>query len=436
MAAAAWTTAKLSEENAELHARLREAEDTIDAMRNGEVDAIVVPVGDETKVYSLQGVDQPYRNIVETMNAAAVTLDEKGVILHSNGLLSVMTGVPLQALIGSPFHRLVAPGWRKAFFNFRKRSRKKKTREELILLTADGRPLFVQLSGNTQPLWGMERTYVVITDISELKQAEDALQRAHNQLEQRVRERTAELSAANKALSAEIAERSQAEEKLKRSSEELSNLSRRLQDVREEERKRISREIHDQVGQMLTVLEMELSFLIRKLSRKEDVRVDELESIRDRVDETITVVRRVAAESRPMLLDDLGLKAAVEWQAAEFERRTGIKVKLHLGAHEIEPEQERATAIFRILQEALTNVARHAKASGVNIGLKVVDKELLKLTVRDNGVGITEGAIRDANSTGLIGMRERMVPFNGSVKIEGSPKKGTTVAITVAVGTP
>jgi len=281
----------------------------------------------------------------------------------------------------------------------------------------------------------MERTYVVITDISELKQAEDALQRAHNELERRVRERTAELSAANKALSEEIAERRQAEEKLTRSSEELSNLSRRLQDVREEERKRISREIHDQVGQMLTVLEMELSFLIKKLSREEDIRVEELESIRDRVDETITVVRRVAAESRPMLLDDLGLRAAVEWQAAEFERRTGIKVKLNLGTQEIEPEQERATAMFRILQEALTNVARHAKASGVSIGLKV-DRELLKLTVRDNGVGITEGAIQDASSTGLIGMRERMVPFDGSVKIAGSPKKGTTVTVIVAVGAP
>ncbi len=214
---------------------------------------------------------------------------------------------------------------------------------------------------------------------------------------------------------------------LRRSRDQLRALTARLQSVREEERTRVAREIHDELGQELTAIKIELSTL------SQDVPADKKEksvSTLKLVDETIQSVRRISAELRPAVLDALGLVAAVEWAAKEFEARTRTKCQLDLPQHDDVIDQERATALFRILQETLTNVARHANATEVNIRLARENGDL-SLEVRDNGKGVNDEQLSAASSLGVLGMRERVLMLGGELTITGAPGKGTTVRVRI-----
>ncbi|MGH7900426.1 MAG: PAS domain S-box protein, partial [Thermodesulfobacteriota bacterium] len=234
----------------------------------------------------------------------------------------------------------------------------------------------------------------------------------------------------------DITERKQAEEQLKTSHEQLRNLAAHLQSVREEERTTISREIHDELAQVLTGLKMSLSWVDKKLSDAGDNEVsrsqmlEEIEAMSKLVDNAVQTVQEISAELRPVVLDDLGLTAAIEWQAQEFQTRMGIRCRFTSSLENITLDKERSTAIFRILQETLTNVARHANATRVNISLKEKAGNLV-LEVRDNGEGISKNAISNPKSLGLIGIRERAILLGGKVKISGSPGKGTTITVQI-----
>jgi two-component system sensor histidine kinase UhpB len=230
----------------------------------------------------------------------------------------------------------------------------------------------------------------------------------------------------------DITERKRAEEQLRRSEEQLRNLADHLQSVREEERTTIAREIHDDLGQTLTALKMDISWLGKKLPKDQETLLEKTKAMTKLMDMTIKTVKRISAELRPGLLDDLGLAAAIEWQTEEFQNRTGIKCKLTIDPEDITLDEKRSTAIFRIFQETLTNIARHAKATRVTASLKEEDDKL-ELRVRDNGKGITKKQISDPKSFGLIGMRERVHPWGGEVKIEGVPGEGTTVTVRIPV---
>ena len=223
-------------------------------------------------------------------------------------------------------------------------------------------------------------------------------------------------------------DRKRAEEELGKSREELRNLSAYLQSAREQDRTSIAREIHDDLGQTLTALKMDLSWLGKRLPGDQKSLIDKTESMSKLIDTTIQTVQRLSARLRPGLLDDLGLAAAIEWQAKEFENRTGIKCELTLGFDDVLLDRDLSTAIFRIFQETLTNVARHANATSVKISLKEEPGKLV-LEVTDNGKGITEKQISDPKSFGLIGMRERVRIFKGEVKISGIGGEGTTVEV-------
>ncbi|TAK08650.1 MAG: GAF domain-containing sensor histidine kinase [Candidatus Manganitrophaceae bacterium] len=246
-------------------------------------------------------------------------------------------------------------------------------------------------------------------------------------LEERVEERTASLKAANQVLESEIAERKKIESQLERTQEQLRSLSLRSQLVLEEERTRIAREIHDEFGQTLTVLKMQLSFLEKRFRGERTPISQWTKSMSEMIDTTIERVRKVASELRPIVLDDLGLAAAIEWQAEEFQVRTGIACRCLL-QEEITIDRLRSTTVFRIFQEALTNVARHSGASRVEIELSE-ETESVFLRVRDNGRGITEEQRLHPKSLGLIGMRERVRACGGEVRIEGVPGEGTTLTI-------
>jgi PAS domain S-box-containing protein len=209
--------------------------------------------------------------------------------------------------------------------------------------------------------------------------------------------------------------------------EQLRNLASYLQTAREEERTYIAREIHDEFGQVLTALKMDLSWLSKRLPAEASL-PQKVEAMSDLVDSAIQTVRHIATELRPGLLDDLGLVAALEWQAQEFTDRTGLECELHLGEEELILSRDLSTDLFRIFQETLTNVARHAKATKVQVELDNTPDELV-LMVCDNGQGITENQISNPKSLGLMGMRERVRFRGGKITFQGIPGRGTTVTV-------
>jgi two-component system, NarL family, sensor histidine kinase UhpB len=221
----------------------------------------------------------------------------------------------------------------------------------------------------------------------------------------------------------DITEGKRAEDELESSRDRLRALAGRLQHIREEERTSVAREIHDELGSALTGIKLDLSSLARELGADQK---QQIEAILAGVDETIQSVRRISSELRPAVLDAVGLVAALEWAGEEFEARTGTRCRLNLPAHDVVVNPERATAIFRIFQETLTNVARHARATEVHVRLAQADHSLT-LEVQDNGSGVSEEQVSAGSSLGVLGMRERALFLGGELTIVGTPGKGTTV---------
>ncbi len=230
-------------------------------------------------------------------------------------------------------------------------------------------------------------------------------------------------------------EKEKAIQELKSSQEQLRALSAHLQSIREEERTRIAREIHDELGQSLTALKMDLLWLQGKIleEQKNIEPIDEtIRTMTHVIDSTIQTVRRIATELRPGVLDDLGLVAAIEWQSQEFQHRTNILCRFTSTARDIELDRERATAVFRILQETLTNVVRHARAARVSIRLEV-ERNILILEIKDDGRGADTEKIESKRSLGLLGMKERAALLGGSVEIVSAAHAGTTVVVKIPV---
>jgi signal transduction histidine kinase len=210
--------------------------------------------------------------------------------------------------------------------------------------------------------------------------------------------------------------------------EQLRNLSVYLQNARENERTMIAREIHDELGQSLTALKIDLSLLVKRLPANQKPVMEKAESMAELIETTIQSVKRISTDLRPGVLDHLGLTAAIEWQAEEFEKRTGIHCAVFFEPEEITLDKDRTTTVFRIFQETLTNVARHAKALDVSVVLKKLPDSLM-LQVKDNGKGISEKHLSDPKSLGLIGIRERVYYWGGSLTISGPQNEGTTVTV-------
>ena len=231
------------------------------------------------------------------------------------------------------------------------------------------------------------------------------------------------------AIIRDTTERKRAEEELQRTLGQVRTLSRRLEVVREDERTRIARELHDELGVRLTCLKMDLSRLQPIMNDASRPKLEEkILSMIEQVDTTIAAVQSLVAELRPGVLDDLGLVAAIEWQCRDFERRSGIRCLFDSEEEDIPLDSALATAAFRICQEALVNVLRHARAKRIRVHLDKLDRELL-LEIHDDGQGIMPEKITDATSWGLLGMRERAGALGGALLIVGLPGQGTTVTL-------
>ncbi len=230
----------------------------------------------------------------------------------------------------------------------------------------------------------------------------------------------------------DITERMLAEEELRESREQLRNLSAYLQSVRELEKMCLAREIHDDLVQPLAALKMQLFLLTMRLPKDQEALIDKSKSMEEPIDVMIKTGKRVYTDLRPPILDLLGLTVAIKWQLEEFQYRSGIKCKVDIDPEDIILDQDCSTAIFRIFQEALTNIARHAEATEVTVSLKE-KVGTIELIVRDNGKGITKKQVTSRESFGLLGMRERAHALRGDVEISGVRGEGTTVIVSVPV---
>ncbi len=221
-----------------------------------------------------------------------------------------------------------------------------------------------------------------------------------------------------------------AEDGLRVTHQKMRNLAAHLLHAREEERKTVAQEIHDELGQVLTALKMDLRWLEKRLARSQAQLLAKIREMISLTDQTIQRVQRISSELRPRMLDDLGLAAAIEWLGGDFSRRTGIRCKTAVQVTESRIGGNSTTAIYRIVQEALTNVSRHANASRVSLVLSEAD-ERLQVLVKDDGIGISETQATDPRSFGLIGIRERVQGLGGEMSIRGEAGKGTAVAVSI-----
>ena len=216
----------------------------------------------------------------------------------------------------------------------------------------------------------------------------------------------------------------------------LPSLALRLELAREEERARVARELHDELGQVLTSLKLEFMWLVDQLRNNEPrpgiQLVNKLQSLTGLIEVSIQSVRQISSDLRPAVLDHLGLREALEWEATKFEARTGIRCRVAWELKNEPPDRTRQLAIFRILQEALTNVVRHAHAGAVRISVRERGR-MLTLTIRDNGRGITKAERSSVASIGLLGMAERARLLGGRVTIAGAPGRGTAITAVVPI---
>ena len=433
------TKSYLTAENATLRARQAEQEVKLANRPSGKGGELPESVITERKRVenALKASEIRYRRLFETAKDGILILDaDTGQITDANPFLQNLLGYSHTELLGKmlweigPFRDIAAS--RGAF---RKLQKKRYIRyDNLPLETKERRHRHVEFVSNVYRENGRRVIQCNIRDITARHQAEVALANFSKELEKRVDERTAELLTANKLMKKMLDEGKRAEETIRKSRERLRNLSQRLQSLLEEERTRISREIHDELGQALTAMKLDLSLIRRSLVSdglaEQSEKVHEIERTVTRI---IRTVRKISTEMRPGILDELGVAAAIEWMAKDFQNRTGIGCKVTIQAMDRISDTVRATTIFRIVQEALTNIMRHAAASQVNVSLEKKDDSLI-VEVRDNGIGIMEGRIIDSKSLGLIGIRERVLLLGGKAEISGKPGEGTLVKVILPIG--
>lgn len=223
------------------------------------------------------------------------------------------------------------------------------------------------------------------------------------------------------------------QEKLLHSQMRLHNLARSQEEIREDERTGISREIHDELGQALTGLKFDLSWLLEHWQDKDKIS-RRIEQMRHNIDDSIDVVRRISSDLRPAVLDDLGLIAAIEWFTTDFSKRTQIAHTIDIRCDDLDTDKYRDTAIFRIYQEALTNIARHSQADSFFVTIQLINSKL-EINIIDNGIGITDDNIHSVSAIGIIGMEERAFNINASLSISRHAEKGTQVILIAPLST-
>ncbi|GEM_PF-1036309 len=338
--------------------------------------------------------EEMFRNVWENSADGMRLVDEDGKVKLVNRAYCELVKVPYEKLIGQPFNI--------AYYNLSKNdvkkfvenlnNRKFPTRESTTLTLWDGSQVAVEISNSIIELQNNKKLLLsIFHDISEQKEYE---------------------------------------RKIKQSEENYRRLAIHLQTIREEERTKISREIHDQLGQLLTALNLDFLY-IKSLSPSRKKEFEErIDAISNLIDELVVTVQRISSELRPSILDDLGLIPAIEWELSQFQKRSEIKTHLTINLPDKKYDRNISTVVFRILQETLTNVLRHSLARTVTVKIENVNNQIV-LTIIDDGIGIPKEKLRDPKSLGLIGMKERAYAVGGELLIDSIVGKGTTITLKV-----
>ena len=371
----------------ELRDRLHAAEETLRAIRAGEVDALVIARASGEQVITLAGAELAYHVLFDQMNEGAVTLARDGVISYCNRRFADIVRTPGARVIGAPLRRFVPLTEQAAFEALRQEGSRENARGDLTFRAGDGS--LVPVAVSFAPLHAEARAEVigvvgVIRDITERTQ-QDAVR---------------------------------------------NRLIEQVMTAQDEERRRIARELHDETGQSLTALLVGLRTIEESRTRREAV--ERAQRLRGIVAQTLDEVGRLSRGLHPSTLDEIGLAAALTRYVREFVEQHGVAVDARIEGRELEPLPPLLqTTVYRVLQEALTNVARHAQARSVGVRL-LRDKASVVLRVQDDGIGLDpmvrrEAAAGDRRRLGLQGMRERAALLGGSVEVESQPGAGTTI---------
>jgi PAS domain S-box-containing protein len=345
---------------------------------------------------ALQNAQAQVSDIVDSAMDAIISADESQRIVLYNLAAEKVFRWPQAAVLGQPLDMLLPERFRSAhrghvsqFGNTGATSRRMGDPRVLYGLRADGEEFPIEASISQHSEGGRMFFTVILRDVTERVRAEEAL---------------------------------------RRSGEELRELSAAAHCIREQEQRRVAREIHDELGQSLTALKMDVAWMLGNLSAGSPSLAGKLNTIQNQLDETVAATRRISADLRPLMLDDLGLTAAAEWLAQNFSERTGIPCKLRILPPDIELGEPNASTLYRILQESLTNVARHAKASEVDVVIEQTDG-VLKLSVKDDGRGFDPAEARTQKTYGLLGLRERTLLLGGEASVTSEPGRGTTIEV-------
>jgi two-component system NarL family sensor kinase len=387
---------KSKKQDPELLARVNELEETLRAIRMGEVDAVVVNSGQEDQVFTLQGAEHPYRLLVETIDEGAATLSDDGIVLYANSSFAEIFGAPLEKFIGSPLQDFVTGADLQGLESLISSGRDGSIRGEIRLTNTDGRPRTVRLTLSPSRQPGAETLCAVATELTEIMETNEAL-------------RVTEAS--------------------------LRQLSGRLLQLQDEERRRIARDLHDITGQEIAILSMSLDRLARLVdSEKAEVK-ETLSDSRDMVRKMAEEIRTLSYLLHPPLLDESGLGSAVRWYAEGFQKRSAIQVHVVTapGLGRLPAEVE--TALFRVVQESMTNVHRYSGSPDAEIRI-TTDEDNIRLEIADHGKGIRASTARmpvdgvASLGVGIPGMRERLRQLGGQLDVDFGTN-GTRVIATV-----
>jgi signal transduction histidine kinase len=458
---------ELQGENEELRLRLAESQASLIAIRNIYEDTNINKGVNIDTIVSASLTKTAAQNFLDKMKEGAIILSSEGKIVYCNSQFSSFLNATSDKIIGSGIDSYILPS---SPVRLEKIISKKLAVPSSInvLFQPEGylKPIQLRLSLNQLSDNDPETEIgVIATDVTPYKLIEEELREAHNTLEKRVAERTANLAQANEdlvkariatlsmmadnmdvmkelevtnaKLLSEIGERKKSEIKLEEANEQLRALTSRIVSVREDERAALSREIHDELGSALTGVKMGLMHIKRNLpeneSSKKTNQIHELlTSMSNTIDGTIRMVRKIITDLRPEILDEVGLAEALQWYAREFEKRTSISSQFTVFPRKFTLDKQQTTELFRIFQEILANIAKHSGASKVVVFLKK-EETIVTLRVKDDGIGIKDSDMANKNSFGILGMRERISLMGGQMNIKGVPGKGTTISISVPV---
>ncbi len=385
-------------ETQDLRARVEELEETLRAIRMGEVDAVLVSSAQGDQVFTLQGAEHPYRLLVETIEEGAATLSDDGTVLYSNKSFAAFFGVALERFIGTPLQNFLSGNDAEFLKTLIMGAKLASTRGEIRLQGKNGKPRTVRLTLSPNRELGLEAICAVATELTEIVDANQALRITETSLRQ---------------------------------------LSARLLQLQDEERRRIARDLHDITGQKIAVLSMSLDRLARLTEQRKPEAKDSIKESREIVSQIGEEIRTLSYILHPPLLDECGLASAVHWYAEGFQKRSSIRLEVEVDADLPRLPADAETTLFRVVQESLTNVHRYSGSSSAKIRISKSSGEVL-LEVIDYGHGIKSGTARaklDGPAplgVGIPGMRERLHQLGGELSVDFGTS-GTRVAATLPI---